>query len=336
MTSDLDARAPSRPGTLKAWTYERYGLPDVLEFREVPFPPFRDDHELLIRVQNSSVNPADRHMLKPSILFRRGRGFLRPKSGRLGSDLAGRVEVVGHGVEGFHVGDEVFGIGRGAFGEYAIADHTQVNLKSPRITFEQAAALPIAAVTALQALRDKGQVRPGSRVLINGASGGVGTFAVQIAKALGADVTCVCSSGNVEQARSLGADRVFDYSREDFTKSGLRFDVILDTQLNHSLSAYRRVLTPTGVLVIVGAGGGSALGIVGRLLKVMLAAKIVGPKSKFFIASVKKAELAAITELVEAGKVTAVIDRRYPLGQVPDAMRYLAEGHARGKIVITM
>jgi NADPH:quinone reductase-like Zn-dependent oxidoreductase len=320
---------------MKAWVFDRYGPPEVLELRDVPLPAFRDDHEVLVRVFGASVNPVDRHGLKPPFIFRRGQGFLRPKMGRLGSDLAGRVERVGESVKELHVGDEVFGVGRGAFGDYAVADETQVVLKPTRLTFEQAAAVPVAAITALQGLRDRAQVRPGQRVLINGASGGVGTFAVQIAKSLGAEVSCVCSTRNVELIRSLGADRIFDYSREDFTQSGQRYDVVFDTQLNHSLAAYRRVLNPHGLLLIVGAGSGTAVRIIGRLVKTTLAARVVGPRTKFFVASIKKEGLLALKELLEAGTVTPVIDRRYPLEQVPDALRYLAEGHARGKIVVT-
>jgi NADPH:quinone reductase-like Zn-dependent oxidoreductase len=321
---------------MKAWVYDRYGSPEVLEFRDVPLPAFRDDHEVLVRVQGASVNPLDRHMLKPPFIFRRGQGFFRPKMGRPGRDLAGRVEVVGKDVKDLRVGDEVFGVGRGTLAEYAAADETELVLKPSRLTFEQAAAVPVAATTALQGLRDKAQVRPGQRVLINGASGGVGTFAVQVAKSLGADVSCVCSSQNVDLARSLGADRVFDYAREDFTQGGQRYDVIFDTQLNHPLAAYRRVLNPRGLLLAVGAGSGTGSRILGRLLKTTLGARIVGPRTKFFIASIKQGELLALKELLEAGKVTPVIDRRYGLNQVPDAFRYLAQGHARGKIVVTV
>jgi NADPH:quinone reductase-like Zn-dependent oxidoreductase len=321
---------------MKAWVRDRYGPVGVLAFRDVPFPPFKDDHEVLIRVYGSSVNPADRHNLKPPFIFRKGQGFLRPKNGRIGLDLSGRVEVVGQGVKNLHVGDEVFGVGRGAFGEFAVSDEVELAPKPTRLTFAQAGAVPIAGITALQGLRDKAQVRPGQHVLINGASGGVGTFAVQIAKSLGAEVSCVCSTRNVEQAKSLGADRVFDYSREDFTRSGQRYDVIFDTQLNHSLAAYRRVLNPHGQLVMVGAGPGSVGRILPRLLKTMLGARIVGPKTKFFVASVRTPDLVALKDLIDAGKVTPVIDRSYPLNQIPDALMYLIEGHARGKIGVTM
>jgi NADPH:quinone reductase-like Zn-dependent oxidoreductase len=323
-------------GTMKAWAYDRYGGPEILDLREVALPAFRNEHEVLVRVIASSVNPADRFTLEPPIFLRRGRGFLRPKEGRVGSDLAGRVEAVGSAVKDLHVGDEVFGVGRGAFAELAVADETQVVAKPAGLTFDQAAAVPIAAVTALQGLRDKAEVRPGERVLINGASGGVGTFALQIAKSLGAEVSGVCSAGNLETARSLGADRVFDYAREDFTTSGERYDVIFDTQLNHSLSAYRRCLRPHGRLLAVGVGSGPAGPHLGRLFGAMIGSRFVGPRTKFFIASVQKANLLSLKELLEAGKVLPVIDRRYSLVQVPDALRYLIEGHARGKIVVTI
>ncbi len=332
----MSTPAASLPSTMKAWVYDRYGPTEVLEFREIPLPAFKGDHEVLVRVYASSVNAADRHMLKLPFILRRGHGFFRPKEGRPGSDVAGRVMAVGKDVKELHVGDEVFGIGRGAYAEYAVADETQVVLKPARLTFEQAGAVPLAAVTALQGLRDKAQIWPGQQVLINGASGGVGTFAVQIAKSLGAEVTCVCSTQNVELNKSLGASRVFDYSREDFTRSGQRNDVIFDTQLNHSLSAYRRALKPHGLLLIVGAGSSSALRIIGRLLRTSMGARVVGPRTKFFIASIKKEPLAALKDLLDAGKVTPVIDRRYPLNKVPDAYRYFGEGHARGKIVVTM
>lgn len=332
----MSTAATGPPKTMKAWVFERYGPPEVLEFRDVPLPTFRDENELLVRVFASSVNPADRHNLNLPFIFRKGHGFLRPKTGRTGLDLAGRVEAVGGGVKEFHVGDEVFGVGTGAYAEYAISDQVEVALKPKGLTFERAAAVPIAAVTALQGLRDKAQVRPGQRVLINGASGGVGTFAVQIARSLGAEVSAVCSTRNVEMVKSLGAGRVFDYSKEDFTKSGEHYDVVCDTQLNHSLRAYRRVLNPGGVLLAIGAGPGSIGRVLPRLLKTMMGSRIVGPKAKFFVASVRTGDLVALKELMDAGKLVPAIDRRYPFSQVPDALRYLTEGHARGKVVITV
>jgi NADPH:quinone reductase-like Zn-dependent oxidoreductase len=322
---------------MKAWIFERYGTPEVLELRDIPLPAFRDDHEVLVRVHASSVNPADRHNVNMPFLLRKGRGFLKPKEGRSGTDLAGRVEVVGKDVKDVHVGDEVYGLGRGAHAEFAVSDEVEIAPKPTRLTFEEAAAVPIAAVTALQGLRDHAQVRPGQRVLINGASGGVGSFAVQIALALGAQVSCVCSTGIVDWNKSLGVERVFDYSREDFTKSGQRYDVIFDTQLNHSLGAYRRVLNPGGVLLAIGAGTGSVGKLLPKLIfKVMIGTRIVGPRTKFFIASVRKPVLASLTELIDAGKVSPLIDKRFSFEKVPEAYRHLIEGHSRGKIVVTV
>jgi NADPH:quinone reductase-like Zn-dependent oxidoreductase len=331
---DVSTSGTELPRSMKAWRFERSGTPDVLVLRDCPLPSFRDDHEVLVRVRAASVNPVDRHALKPPLIFRRGQGFLRPKEGRLGADFSGEVVVAGEEVKEPRVGDAVYGVGRGTFAEYAVADETQVVVKPTQLSFEQAAAVPIAAVTALQGLRDKAGVQPGQKVLINGASGGVGTFAIQIAKALGAEVTAVCSAPNAQQARSLGADRVFDYSKEDFTQSGERYDLIFDTQLNHPLKAYRRSLSPNGLLLMVGAGPGSTARILGRLLRTSMGARIVGPRAKFFVASVKKEPLNTLTEWLAAGRVTPSIDRRFPLSQVPDACRYLINGHARGKIII--
>jgi NADPH:quinone reductase-like Zn-dependent oxidoreductase len=328
---------PALPATMKAWIFERYGSPEVLELRSVPLPRFRDDHEVLVRVRASSVNAADRHTLHLPFLLRKGQGYFKPKEGRPGLDLAGRIEGLGAGVKDLRIGDEVFGVGRGAYAEYAVSDEAEVAPKPTRLTFEEAAAVPIAAVTALQGLRDKAQVKPGQRVLVNGASGGVGTFAVQIARALGAKVSSVCSTRMVEWNKSLGLERVFDYSREDFTKSGERYDVIFDTQLNHSLASYRRVLSPGGLLLVVGAGTGSVGSLLPKLIfKVMIGTRIVGPRSAFFIASVKKSDLIVLKDFIDAGKVTPLIDRRYSFEQLPDAYRYLIEGHAKGKIVVTV
>jgi NADPH:quinone reductase-like Zn-dependent oxidoreductase len=321
---------------MKAWVRDRYGPPEVLELRDVPLPSFRDENEMLIRVVATSINPADRHSLKLPFFLRGKQGLLRPKFAGVGVDLAGRVEVVGKNVTEFHVGDEVYGVGRGAFAEYAVSDKIEVAPKPSRLTFEQAAAVPIAAITALQALRDRGRVGPGQHVLINGASGGVGTFAVQIARALGAKVSCVCSPPNIELNRTLGADRVFDYTREDFTKSGERYDAIFDTQLNHSLAAYRRVIKPGGVLLIIGAGPGGVGQLLPRLLMKVLGARLMGPKVVFMIASVRTPGLVSLTEFIDSGKVTPIIDRRYPFNQIPSALRYLIEGHARGKIAVTV
>ena len=337
MVEEVSSPGVGLPATMKAWVFERYGSPEVLRMRDVPLPAFRDNHEVLVRVHASSVNPADRHNLHLPFIMRKGRGFFKPKEGRPGLDLAGRVEVVGKDVKDLHAGDEVYGVGRGAYAEYAVSDGSEVAPKPTRLTFEEAAAVPIAAVTAFQGLHDRAQVRPGQRVLINGASGGVGTFAVQIAQALSAQVSCVCSARMLEWNKSLGVERVFDYSREDFTKSGQRYDVIFDTQLNHSLAAYRRVLNPGGLLLVVGAGPGSVGKLLPKLVfKGMIGTRIVGPRSKFFVASVRKPTLVALTELIDAGKLAPVIDKRFPFEQVPDAYRYLIEGHAKGKIVVTI
>jgi NADPH:quinone reductase-like Zn-dependent oxidoreductase len=324
------------PSSMKAWTFDQYGTPDVLQLREVPLPTFKDENEVLIRVRASSVNPADRHTLKPPLLFRRGDGWMKPKHGRLGRDLAGVIETVGKNVTGLHPGDEVFGVGRGSFAEFAVADQSELAQKPAGLSFEVAAALPIAACTALQGLRDKAVLRPGQKILINGASGGVGTYAVQIAKSMGAEVHAVCGPLNVELVSSLKADRVFDYSKEDFTSSDQKYDVVFDTQLNHSLRAIRKVLAPNGLWVAVGVGSSPTGPALRRILGVMIRSRIVGPKTKFFIAAIKKADLAVLSDLLTARKVVSVIDRRYPLTQVPDAVRYLIAGHVRGKVVITL
>jgi NADPH:quinone reductase-like Zn-dependent oxidoreductase len=321
---------------MRGWAFDHYGSPDVLRLRELPMPKFRDENEVLVRVLSTSVNPADRHGLAPPFLFRRGQGWLRPKEGRLGLDLAGRIEAVGAGVQHLHVGDEVFGVGRGSFGEYAVSDQVEVAAKPATVSFEQAGAVPIAGTTALQGLRDHAKVQAGQRVLINGAAGGVGTFAVQIARSLGAEVHAVCSTRNVQLVQSLGATRVFDYTKDDFTRSGERYDLVLDTQLNHSLSAYRRVLRPGGLFLIVGAGSGKVGSLLVRLLSKSLGSKVVGPRTKFFIAKVRTPDLVVLADLLAQQAVRPVIDRRFPLEQVPEALRYLIAGHAQGKIVVTL
>ena len=255
----------------------------------------------------------------------------------MGGDLAGRVEAVGKDVKTFQPGDEVFGTGAGAWAEYACASEEKLAPKPANVSFEEAAAVPVAGLTALQALRDKGEVQPGQKVLINGASGGVGTYAVQIAKAFGADVTAVCSTRNVEQARSLGADRVVDYTQEDFTKLGERHDLMLDIAGSRSFLAFRRVLTPEATVVLIGGPMTyRGLGPLPHLGGTMLKSRGRSQTVKFFVAKINTADLVVMKELIEAGKVRSVIDRAYPLSEAADALSYLGEGHARGKIVITV
>jgi NADPH:quinone reductase-like Zn-dependent oxidoreductase len=264
-------------------------------------------------------------------------GLRQPKATRLGVDVAGQVEAVGRNVTLFKPGDEVFGLCRGAFAEYACTSESAFVTKPANATFEQAASVPLAALTALQGLRDSGRIQSGQKVLINGASGGVGTFAVQIAKAFGADVTGVCSTRNVDMVRSTGADRVIDYTKKDFTQGGQHYDLILDTVGNHSLSACRRVLSATGRCVMVGGtNDGHWIGPMAGPLKALVLSPFVSQKFVTLLAKPKKGDLAIIRDLVEAGKVTPVIDRRYRLSEVPDAIRYLEEEHARGKVVITV
>lgn len=323
---------------MKAIVYHKYGSPDVLELQEVEKPDLADDG-VLVRVRAASVNPLDWYSMmgRPS-LFRTQMGLLKPKNTRLGVDFAGTVEAVGKDVTGFRPGDEVFGGRNGAFAEYVcVREDRAVVLKPANVTFEQAAAVPVAALTALQGLRDQGQIQSGQQVLINGASGGVGTFAVQIAKSFGAEVTGVCSPRNVDLVRSIGADHVIDYTREDFTRSGQRFDLMLDVAGSRSWSECRRVLNPQATLVIVGAPKGNRLiGPLSHIVKVRLAALRSSQKVVFFIAEFNKPDMVVLGELLEAGKVTPVIDRRYELSDIADAFRYMGEGHARGKVVITL
>lgn len=328
---------------MKAIVYHRYGSPDVLEFRDVG-RPLLTDNRVLVRVKAASVNPVERYTMRGPLFLRIvGRtGLLRPKREMLGADLAGRVEEVGANVMEFKPGDEVFGTGPGTFAEYVSARDDRLELKPANVTFEQAATMPIAATTALQALRDWGQIRPGQKVLINGASGGVGTFAVQIAKSFGAEVTGVCSPRNVEMVKSLGAERVIDYTQEDFVRAGQRYDLILDNAGNRSLSDLRRVLTPNGTLVMNASPRrgfgfvGFFLGFLARLLKGLVVSRFSSKKVVFHIAKINKKDLGVLRDLVEAGKVTPMIDRSYSLSGVPDAIRYLEEGHARAKIVIAV
>ncbi len=321
--------------TMRAIVYDRYGSP---ELREIERPDVADG-EVLIRVHASSVNPVDWYTMtgRPYISRLMGAGLRKPKDSILGTDLAGRVEAVGSSVTQFRPGDEVFGAKTGAFAEYVAAAGERLVPKPADLTFEQAAAVPIAALTALQALRDKGGVQPGHRVLINGASGGVGTFAVQIAKAFGAEVTGVCSTQNVDLARSIGADDVVDYTREDFTRSGRRFDLMVDVAGSRSFRECRRVLAPNATLVVVGGPKTNRLlGPLSHMLTTRLASVGRSQKVVFFVAKIKQDDLVVLRDLVESGRVTPVIDKTYALHEIRDAFRYLGEGHARGKVVITV
>ena len=322
---------------MKAIFQERYGSPDVLELREVDKPAI-EDHQVLVRVRASSVNPAEWYSVTgPWFVRMMGGGLRGPKSSTVGADLAGTIEAVGKDVEEFQPGDEVFGTSGGSWAEYAAAREVRLVPKPARLSYEEAAAVPIAAITALQALRDKGNVQPGQKVLINGASGGVGTFAVQLAKVFGADVTAVCSTRNVELVRSLGADRVVDYTQEDFTRLDERHDLMLDIAGSRSFRELRRVLTPEATVVVVGAKmSGRGLGPLPHIVKMRLASLGRSQKVTFFVAKITKEDLAVLQELLDAGKVTPVIDRSYTLSEISDALDYLGEGHARGKIAITM
>jgi NADPH:quinone reductase-like Zn-dependent oxidoreductase len=323
--------------TMKAICQDRYGSPDVLELRAVPKPQV-DAAGVLVRVRAASVNPLDWHCMRGTPLVARamGLGLRKPSSGRRGVDVAGIVEAVGAEVTAFRPGDEVFGGCDGALAEFVCGAEKGFAPKPVRISFEQAAAIPIAGFTALQALRDRGRLQAGQRVLINGASGGVGTFAVQIAAAFGADVTGVCSTRNVELVRSLGAGQVVDYTVADFARSGQKYDLIVDTVGNRSLRDMRRALTPKGVLVIVGGGGGRMLGPIAQLLRAAIMARFVSHKLVPMVAKQNKEDLIVLKELVDAGKVTPVVDRTYPLAEAAEAMRYLETGHARGKVVVTV
>jgi NADPH:quinone reductase-like Zn-dependent oxidoreductase len=321
---------------LKAFTYHRYGSPDILEFQDVEEPVTKED-EVLVRVRAASVNPRDWHYMRglPYIV----RPQLRKlKGGVLGSDIAGEVEAVGKDVTRFRPGDEVYAyVFKGAFGEYTSVPEEDLGLKPTTLTFEQAAAVPLAALTALQGLRDHGGIESGQRVLIIGASGGVGTFAVQIAKWFGAHVTGVCSTRNVDMVRSLGADQVIDYTQEDFTQNGQKYDLILQVAGTLSPADARRALTSKGTLLLSsGESNGRWIGPLGRILKAVVLSPFVSQRLKPFEAKRKSEDLQVLRELIEAGKVTPVIDRTYPLSDVPEAIRYLEEGHARGKVVITV
>jgi len=322
---------------MKAIVYTKYGSPDVLEFKEVEKPTVKDN-DVLVKIYAASLNAADWHIMRADPFFARFVfGLLKPKFNIPGADIAGRVEAVGRNVKEFHPGDEVFGnlfeCGLGGFAEYACATENALVLKPANLSFDEAAAVPLAAVTALQALCYKGHIQPGQKVLVNGASGGVGTFTVQIAKSFGAEVTGVSSKGKLEMVSSLGADHVIDYTKEDFTKNGQHYDLIIAANGYHPISDYKRALSPSGIYVMT---GGSSAQMVEAMFQGSWISMTGSKKMGNLMMKSNKEDLIFMKELLEAGKVVPVIDRRYPLSEVADAMRYLEEGHARGKIVINI
>jgi NADPH:quinone reductase-like Zn-dependent oxidoreductase len=337
-TNDCERYAAAPANPMKAVVYCDYGVAN-LKFQDVEKPTPADD-QLLVRVRAASVNPLDWHFVEgtPYLMRALAAGLRKPKDTQLGVDFAGTVEAVGKNVTKFKPGDEVFGGRTGAFADYVcVRESRAVALKPAGVTFEQAASVPIAGITALQALRDKGQLQAGQKVLINGASGGVGTFAVQIAKSYGADVTGVCSTRNVDLVRSLGADYVIDYTKEDFTKTGQLYDLVVDNVGNRSLSECRRVLKPKGTFVLVGGGGANEQGLIGPMakpIKVMLVSPFVSQKLGMILAQLNHDDLALLADLMQSGKVKPVIDRTYKLSDVAEAIKYLEQGHARGKVVI--
>jgi NADPH:quinone reductase-like Zn-dependent oxidoreductase len=323
---------------MKAIVNCEYGV-ENLQLRDIERPT-PADNEVLVRVRAASINPADGHLIRGAWPMRPMTGLRKPKNTRFGTDFSGVVEAVGKTVTDFKPGDEVFGAKNGAVAEYVCvrADKAVVS-KPANVTFEQAGSVAIAGITALQGLRDKGHIQAGQKVLINGASGGVGTFAVQIAKAFGADVTGVCSTRNVDLVKSIGADRVIDYTKEDFTKTDQRYDMIYDLVGNHSFSERRQILTPTGICVLAGIGGaGLHPGSWGRIFgnfKDAFQSRFTSQKFVTYIAKLTKADLNVLRDLMQSGKVSPVVDRTYKLEQTRDAVRYMEEGHARGKVVIT-
>jgi NADPH:quinone reductase-like Zn-dependent oxidoreductase len=322
---------------VKAIVNSKYGSPDDLKLVEIDKPALADDG-VIVRVRAASVNPYDWHFMRGlPYIARPMLGLRGPKKTVPGADAAGQVEAVGKNVTQLRPGDEVFGVGRsGSLAEYASGGENDFAPKPAELTFEQAAAIPMAGCTALQALRDWGQLQPGQSVLINGAAGGVGTFAVQIAKALGGEVTGVCSTKNVDFVRSLGADHVVDYTQEDFARSGRRYDLVIDLVANRSLPDLRRALTPEGALVLCGGGGGRLLGPVPLILRALVRSRFVSQRMLSSTARIHREDLVALTELIEAGKVTLAIDRSFPLSEAPEAIRYLEAGHARGKVIVAV
>ena len=329
------ADAPRTP--MRAVIYCDYGPPEVLTLQDVE-RPVPDDDQVLVRVRAAAVNPLDWHYMRGTpYIARFGMGLRKPKVTRLGVDYAGTVEAVGRNVTQFKPGDEVFGGRNGAFAQYVVARADRAIARKPaNLTFEQAAAIPVSGLTALQALRDQGKIRPGQKVLINGASGGVGTFAVQLAKSLGAEVTGVCSTRNVDMVRSIGADHVIDYTKENFTTRPERYDLVIDNVGNHSLRATRGVLTPEGKMVIVGGPSGRWVDPLPRAFGARAMSSFSRQKMSFFMAELRPSDLAELRDLAEAGKLTPVIDRRYELSEIQAAIAYLETGRARGKVVVTM
>jgi NADPH:quinone reductase-like Zn-dependent oxidoreductase len=318
---------------MKAVVHHSYGSPDVLKIEEVEKPAVTDDG-VLVRVHASSVNPAEWYGMTGLFIARLMGGLFKSKDPRLGADFAGVVEAVGAHVTDFKLGDEVYGGRSGAFGEYVNVKNA-VARKPANLTFEEAAAIPTAAVTALQGLRDHGKLQPGQKVLINGAAGGVGTFAVQIAKAFGAEVTAVCSTRNIEMVRSLGADHAIDYTKDDFTQSGRQYDLVLDIAGGRTWREYKRILKSNAIFVIVGGPKGNKwIGPLNNTLKLKIASMGASQKVVFFIAQFTREDLAILRDLSESGKMKPVVEKVYPLEQVADAMRHLGIGHARGKIVL--
>jgi NADPH:quinone reductase-like Zn-dependent oxidoreductase len=322
---------------MRAIVYREYGSAEVLQLARIE-QWLPDDHQVLVKIVAAAANPLDWHYMRGTpYLMRIDSGFAAPRVGRLGADFAGVIVAVGRDVEEYAPGDAVFGTAGGTFAEYARASAQKIVRKPADLTFEQAAAIPVAALTALQGLRDQGRIEAGQKVLINGASGGVGTFAVQIAKSFGAEVTGVCSTRNVELVRSLGADHVIDYTREDFTQGTARYDLILDNVGNHPLLAYRRVMNPDATYVLVGGGGpndGRWIGPMAKPVRMFFISPFVSQHYAMLLASIDAADLELVKGLIESGRVRPVIDRTYGLAEVPEALRYLETGRARGKVVI--
>ena len=338
-TNDCDRNAATPTSPMKAILNCEYGV-ENLQLRDIE-KPTPSENEVLVRVRAASVNPVDGHTIRGGWLMRPMSGMRKPKNTRFGTDFAGVVEAVGKDVTNFKSGDEVFGAKNGAVADYiCVKSERAVVAKPSNITFEQAGSVAVAALTALQGLRDKGRIQSGQKVLINGASGGVGTFAVQIAKVFGADVTAVCSTRNIDLVKSIGADHVIDYTKEDFTKTDQRYDMLYDLVGNHSFSERRRILTPNGICVLAGIGGAGVhpgtLGRIGRNFWNAFLSNFSNQKFVFYIAKLTKGDLNVLRDLMQSGKVAPVIDRAYKIGETQAAVRYLEEGHARGKVVIVM